>query len=160
MTEFNKIWAEYISCSAFFIFLNKTIDKCIIMMYNHICKVFLVYTKGGDILAKDLSVSMLLDFYAELLTKKQQEALDMYYNQDMSLAEIAENMEVSRQGVRAFIKQGEAHLLEFEEKLGMVNRFSKISRIVSDLQNSIDLSDNESLKNELSAKIDDIKKQL
>lgn len=85
-------------------------------------------------MAKDLSISVLLDFYGELLTKKQAEAIDLYYNQDLSLAEIAEETGVSRQGVRAFIKQGEAHLAEFEEKLGMAKRFAEISSLVEEAE--------------------------
>ena len=85
-------------------------------------------------MAKDLSVSVLLDFYGELLTNKQAEALDLYYNQDLSLAEIAEETGVSRQGVRAFIKQGEAHLTEFEQKLGMAKRFAEISRLAQEAE--------------------------
>lgn len=80
-------------------------------------------------MAKNLQEGVLLDFYGELLTDKQKRALELYYNEDLSLAEIAEDMLVSRQGVRAFIKQGEAHLKEFEEKLGMYGRFSEISRL-------------------------------
>ena len=80
-------------------------------------------------MAKNLREGVLLDFYGELLTQKQKRALELYYNEDLSLAEIAEDMQVSRQGVRAFIKQGEAHLEEFEEKLGMLDRFSRISRL-------------------------------
>ncbi|MCR4719069.1 MAG: DNA-binding protein [Firmicutes bacterium] len=80
-------------------------------------------------MAKNLHEGVLLDFYGELLTDKQKRALELYYNEDLSLAEIAEDMHVSRQGVRAFIKQGEAHLAEFEEKLGMFERFSSISRL-------------------------------
>lgn len=48
-------------------------------------------------LPKDLSISMLMDFYGELLTPKQRDALDLYYNQDFSLAEIAQHMDISRQ---------------------------------------------------------------
>lgn len=80
-------------------------------------------------MAKNLRAGVLLDFYGELLTNKQKRALELYYDEDLSLAEIAEDMQVSRQGVRAFIKQGEAHLEEFEEKLGMFERFSAISRL-------------------------------
>ena len=80
-------------------------------------------------MAKNLQAGVLLDFYGELLTEKQKAALELYYNEDLSLAEIAEDMQVSRQGVRAFIKQGEAHLSEFEEKLGMLERFSLISKL-------------------------------
>lgn len=80
-------------------------------------------------MAKNLHEGVLLDFYGELLTGKQKRALELYYNEDLSLAEIAEEMQVSRQGVRAFIKQGEAHLAEFEEKLGLSERFSLISKL-------------------------------
>ena len=108
-------------------------------------------------MAKDLSVSMLLDFYGELLTEKQAEALDLYYNQDLSLAEIAGDMDVSRQGVRAFIKQGEAHLLEFEEKLGMAKRFAEINKLVKSIEEDIkDLPDCDKAR-VLSEKIEEIK---
>lgn len=105
-------------------------------------------------MAKDLSMSVLLDFYGELLTPKQTEALDLYYNQDLSLAEIAENMGVSRQGVRAFIKQGEAHLENFEEKLGMAKRFAEISKLVSELEKCFPE------KSDITKKIEEIKKRL
>ena len=111
-------------------------------------------------MAKDLSVSVLLDFYSELLTEKQAEALDLYYNQDLSLAEIAGDMEVSRQGVRAFIKQGEAHLLEFEAKLGMAKRFAEISKIAESMQRIIrDLPQNDKATI-LAEKINEIKGRL
>ncbi len=76
---------------------------------------------------KNLTVTMLLDFYAQLLTQKQSQALQYYYNEDYSLSEIGEYMGISRQGVRDFIKRGEAQLFELEEKLGLVGRFSRIS---------------------------------
>lgn len=106
------------------------------------------------VLAKDLSVSVLLDFYGELLTPKQAESLDLYYNQDLSLAEIAEDTGVSRQGVRAFIKQGEAHLINFEEKLGMAKRFAEILRLVSEVEAEL-AKDSDAIK-----KIQEIKKRL
>ena len=65
-------------------------------------------------MTKDLSVSVLMDFYGELLTQKQIEALNGYYNQDLSLAEIAEEMDISRQGVRDFIKKGETCMLTLD----------------------------------------------
>ncbi len=77
-------------------------------------------------MSKDLSVSLLMDFYGQLLTDKQIAALEYYYNDDLSLAEIAENMNISRQGVRDFIKRGEKQLQDFESKLGLVGRFEKI----------------------------------
>lgn len=78
-------------------------------------------------MAKDLKMGILLDFYGGLLTEKQSLALDCYYNQDLSLAEIAEEMGISRQGVMAFLRQGEKHLRTFEEKLGLASKFGEIS---------------------------------
>ena len=67
----------------------------------------------------NLNTSLLLDFYGNLLTEKQRDALDMHYNMDLSLGEIAENIGVTRQCVRDFIKKGEERLLNFEENIGM-----------------------------------------
>lgn len=77
-------------------------------------------------MAKNLSVSLLMDFYGGLLTDKQKEAVELYYNQDFSLSEIAETMDISRQGARDFIKRGENQLIEFENILGLYKRFSEI----------------------------------
>ncbi len=75
---------------------------------------------------KKLEVSFMLDFYNKLLTEKQADTLDFYYNQDLSLSEIAEHLAISRQGVRDSIKRGERLLYELEEKLGLVKRFNSI----------------------------------
>ena len=77
-------------------------------------------------MGKDLSISLLMDFYGQLLTPKQLDALEYYYNDDLSLAEIADEMSISRQGVRDFIKRGEKQLSEFEQKLGLAERFERI----------------------------------
>ena len=66
---------------------------------------------------KNVEVSMLLQIYGELLTEKQYRVIDYYYNEDLSLSEIAENEEITRQGVRDIIKKGEKKLFEYEEKL-------------------------------------------
>ena len=76
---------------------------------------------------KTLNISVLLDFYGALLTGKQYTALDMYYNMDYSLAEISENLSVTRQCARDFIKKGEARLLRFEETLGLNQRLQRIT---------------------------------
>ena len=70
-------------------------------------------------MAKNLDVAVLLDFYGNMLTNKQRDAIDLYYNQDLSLSEIAENQKITRQGVRDSIKRGEVFLYELEEKLKM-----------------------------------------
>ena len=76
---------------------------------------------------QDNNMSVLLDFYGVLLTEKQKLALDMYYNMDFSLSEIADNMGTTRQCARDFIKKGEAHLISFEEKAGFYRKYQKIS---------------------------------
>ena len=108
-------------------------------------------------MAKDIGEGVLLDFYGELLTDKQKTALELYYYEDLSLAEIAENMQVSRQGARAFIKQGEAHIREFEEKLGMYKRFSDISRL---LKKAKELAAEEGGRDELVCAIEEIENRL
>ena len=84
--------------------------------------------------AKNLEISFLLDFYGDMLTDKQRDVVELYYNEDLSLAEIAAHSGITRQGVRDSIKRGEAVLLEMEERLGLAKRFRKmqdgIERIV------------------------------
>ena len=64
-------------------------------------------------------MTMLFDFYGELLTDRQKEFFDLYYNEDLSLSEIAENEGISRQGVRDVIVRAEAAMQEIEDKTGI-----------------------------------------
>ncbi len=75
---------------------------------------------------KNIEVSLLFDFYGELLKPSVKSAVDLYYNDDLSLAEIAGETGITRQGVRDSIKRGELALFEFEEKLGLFKRFSEL----------------------------------
>ena len=68
-------------------------------------------------------MTMLFDFYGELLTDRQKEFYDLYYNEDLSLSEIAENYGISRQGVRDVIVRAEAYMTEIEDRTGLVKRF-------------------------------------
>ena len=68
-------------------------------------------------------MAMLYDFYGDLLTDRQKEFYDLYYNEDLSLAEIAENYGITRQGVRDVIARAEAYLTEIEDKTGLIRRF-------------------------------------
>ena len=65
-------------------------------------------------MSKNMEISFLLDFYGDMLTEKQRSMVDYYYNEDLSLAEIAENEGITRQGVRDSIKRAEVQLLEME----------------------------------------------
>ena len=69
-------------------------------------------------MAKDLHFTLLLDVYGPLLTEKQRETLDFYYNEDLSLGEISEETGITRQGVMNCIKKCEQRLLELEDALG------------------------------------------
>ena len=73
-------------------------------------------------MAKNLEISFLLDFYGDVLTERQREVMEQYYNDDLSLAEIADNFGITRQGVRDAIKHGEATLRQMEDKIGNARR--------------------------------------
>lgn len=75
---------------------------------------------------KNLEISLLLDFYGQMLTEKQRDVVELYYNEDLSLAEIAAHCGITRQGVRDSIKRAEAQLQDCEERLGLAERFGKI----------------------------------
>lgn len=75
---------------------------------------------------KNLEVSLLLDFYGDMLTKKQRDMVEYYYNDDLSLSEIAENEGITRQGVRDSIKRAEAQLYDMEKKLKLAKRFKEM----------------------------------
>lgn len=77
-------------------------------------------------MAKNLEISLLLDFYGDMLTDKQRCVIEYYYNNDLSLAEIADNEGITRQGVRDSIKRAEFQLLEMEERLGLARRFREM----------------------------------
>jgi predicted DNA-binding protein YlxM (UPF0122 family) len=75
---------------------------------------------------KSIELVMLFDFYGNMLTDKQKEFFDLYYNEDLSLSEIAENEGITRQGVRDAIVRAENLLTEFEEKLGLHKKYGNI----------------------------------
>lgn len=101
-------------------------------------------------MSKDLSVSVLMDFYGGLLTEKQFDTLDMYYNNDFSLAEIAQNLDISRQGVRDFILRGEKQLHEFEEKLGMAGQSAEMQKSIEQMEKTITALSSENLNDKKS----------
>ena len=86
-------------------------------------------------MAKNLEISILLDYYGQMLTEKQLEVAQLYYNEDLSLAEIAQLANITRQGVRDSIKRAEGTLLEMEQRLGLARKFreyqEKLEQITS-----------------------------
>lgn len=94
---------------------------------------------------KHVRIGILLDIYGSLLTNRQLQILNTYYNEDMSLSEIAEEFDISRQGVLDNVKKGEKKLLEYEEKLHILenqeNRKSKIDKVLNTLSKDITQKD-------------------
>ena len=82
---------------------------------------------------KNLEINYLLDFYGEVLSERKREVLEMYYNDDLSLAEIALDIGISRQGVRDMIKKSEEELVYLEEKLGLCKKFRSIQKKADEL---------------------------
>lgn len=82
---------------------------------------------------KNFQISLLLDFYGDLLSKKQREITACYYNNDLSLSETAENFGITRQGVRDAVKRTEAALFDMEEKLGLYKRFQAMQKGLSEI---------------------------
>ena len=89
-------------------------------------------------MGKNLDMTLLLDFYGDMLTDKQRTFISYYYNDDLSLSEIAANEGITRQGVRDAIKRAEAQLVGMEERLGLVTRFENMK---SGLGEIIEVSD-------------------
>ena len=109
---------------------------------------------------KNVQISMLLSLYGKLLTEKQYELLNDYYNNEYSLSEIAENEDITRQAVRDIIKKGEKKLFEYEEKLAFMKKTMNQEKKIQDI-----LSELTKIKAELSDKqvaiiLDEVKKEL
>lgn len=80
-----------------------------------------------------LQMSLLFDYYGELLTERQRMCFDLRYNQDMSLGEIAQELHVSRQGVYDNLSRAEALLNNMEQKTGCVRRNLQSRRVVKEI---------------------------
>ena len=83
---------------------------------------------------KNIEISLLFDFYGQLLKEQQQMAVDLYYNDDLSLSEIAGELNITRQGVRDCIKRSEIQLYLYEEKLGLYKRFKETEKGLSEIE--------------------------
>ena len=83
-------------------------------------------------------MALLFDFYGDMLTDRQKEFFDLYYNEDLSLAEIAENYDITRQGVRDVIVRAEGIMQELEDKTGIIRRFQKMQSQLSDIDRFAD----------------------
>lgn len=107
-------------------------------------------------MAKNLEITVLLDFYGDMLTGKQKEFLDYYYNEDLSLAEIAANVGITRQGVRDAIKRAECQLTEMEQRLGLVARFREVREGLDEIMDCATKISAENRRTGLSREINDL----
>ncbi len=102
---------------------------------------------------KNLNISLLLDFYGDILSERQSEMLSMYYNEDCSLSEIADTFSISRQGVRSVLKKGETILTDMENKLHLASRFIKIRDKSTELASELLIINSNINNDEISDKI-------
>lgn len=84
-------------------------------------------------------ISLLLDIYGNLLKGRRKEVLNLYYNEDYSLTEIAEIFNITKQGVRDFLLKGEKELLEYENSLNILENKFETDYILNNLLDSEDL---------------------
>lgn len=82
--------------------------------------------------------SLLYDFYGALLTERQRDVMELYHEENLSLAEIAAEMGISRQGVHDALKKAERALKEYEKKLGLVEKFQQTSSSISEIDARIE----------------------
>ena len=107
-----------------------------------------------------IKISMLNQLYGNLLTKNQKQCIEDYYNKDLTLTEIAENINISRQGVRDVIKKGENRLLEYEEKLGIMSKTLKQEKKIEKVLLELTKIQTNSSDKEIASILNSIKKEL
>ena len=110
----------------------KILDNADILLYDN------SRMKREDKTSENIKVSMLLDFYGQLLTKKALEIMELYYNEDISFSEISENLGITRQAVHDTVKRSVAALENYESKLMLVNRFLNREKNIMDALNDIE----------------------
>ncbi len=109
---------------------------------------------------KNVEVSMLCQIYGKLLTKKQLDILNDYYNNDYSLSEIAENNKITRQAVRDNLKKGENKLFELEAKLGVMDRMLNQEKAIQHILSEISKINEQDSDERVTKILENVKKEL
>ena len=109
---------------------------------------------------KKVEVSILCQIYGKLLTEKQYEFIDDYYNNDLSLSEIAENNNITRQAVRDVIKKGENKLFEFEEKLLIMKKMQKQEKQIQSIIEELNKINDTSSDKKIEKILDNVRREL
>lgn len=107
-----------------------------------------------------VKIGILWGFYGKLLTKKQFEFMDDYYNSDLSLSEIAQNNNITRQAVRDIIKKGEKKLFEYEEKLLFMKKTINQEKLAQSILENLNKIQKESSDKKVSNILEEVKKEL
>ena len=108
----------------------------------------------------NIKISLLLDIYGKLLTEKQHNLLNDYYNNDLSLAEIAENENITRQAVRDNLKKGEKKLFYYEEKLEVMKKNIEQEEQIASILSEINTLTEKSSDNEIASVLENVKNKL
>ena len=109
---------------------------------------------------KNVKISMLWQIYGKLLTEKQYEYIDYYYNNDLSLSEIAENENITRQAVRDIIKKGERKLFEYEEKLLFMKKTINQEKQIQNILLNLNKIQKDSSDKKVTNILEEVKKEL
>ena len=109
---------------------------------------------------KNVKVSMLCEIYGKLLTEKQLEILTDYYNNDLSLSEIAENNHITRQAVNDIIKKGESKLFDLEEKLLIMEKMMKQEKLLQEVFNELSKIEETSSDKQVEKILNHVRKEL
>lgn len=109
---------------------------------------------------KNVQISILCQIYGKLLTEKQLEIIEDYYNMDLSLSEIAENNAITRQAVRDIIKKGENKLFEYEEKLQIMRKMQKQEEKISTILAQLTKIETKFTDEQIQEILEHIKKEL
>lgn len=106
-------------------------------------------------MAKNLDIVLLADYYGEMLTENQRKFIEYYYNDDLSLSEIAQNEGITRQGVRDAVKRAEAQLYDMESKLGFARRSRKVNEVLGSIIEYTEVINNYNMNVSLSREVND-----
>ena len=109
---------------------------------------------------KNMKIAYLIDFYADVLDDHTRDIMKAYYNDDLSLAEIAEDEGISRQGIRHIVKKGEDQLLFLESKLAIAKRHEEIVEINDELSSVIEKLETEAVNDEYVLSLKELSKKL
>lgn len=109
---------------------------------------------------KNVEISILCQLYGKLLSEKQLEFIDDYYNNDLSLSEIAENHGITRQAVRDMLKKGEKKLFEYEEKLLFMKRTLNQEKKIEEILLELTKIQKDYTDNEVASILENVKKEL